>query len=163
MRRVGERVFEIVDAKTYEVRRRIDMGRKLAEAGYPNMSSAVRPMTFSPDGRYVYLQVSFFHGFVEYDLRRNRVRRVAPLPQSAAAQALSRQDCILDSAHHGIAMNPQGTRLCVAGTMSEYAAIVSRETFRYHVVPVGERLYWSIPSVDDRYCFVWSAAKTGWR
>jgi DNA-binding beta-propeller fold protein YncE len=150
----GERVFEIVDAKTYEVRQRIDMGRELAEAGYPDMSSAVRPMTYTRDGRFVYLQVSFFHGFVEYDLRQHRVRRVVPLPESAAAQALSRQDYLLDSAHHGIAMNPQGTRLCVAGTMSDYAAIVSRKTLRYRIIPVGERPYWATPSTDGRYCFV---------
>ena len=32
----GDRWFEIVDAKTLQVQRRLDMGAKLAEAGYPN-------------------------------------------------------------------------------------------------------------------------------
>ena len=150
----GDRWFEIVDARTYKVRRRIDMGKKLDEAGYPDMSSAVRPMTLSPDERFVYFQVSFFHGFVEYDLKRDRVRRVAVLPLSEEAKGLTREDYILDSAHHGIAMNPRGTKLCVAGTMSDYAAIVTRRTFAYKVIPVGDKPYWSTPSADGRYCFV---------
>jgi DNA-binding beta-propeller fold protein YncE len=150
----GDRWFQIVDARTYEVLKRIDMGEKLEEAGYPEMSSAVRPMTLSPDERFVYFQVSFFHGFVEYDLERDRVRRVAQLPISAAAQGMNREEYLLDSAHHGLAMNPQGTKLCAAGTMSDYAAIVSRKTFRYTVIPVGAKPYWSTNSADGKLCFV---------
>jgi DNA-binding beta-propeller fold protein YncE len=150
----GDVGFEIVDARTYKVLKRIDMGEELEKAGYPEMSSAVRPMTFSRDERYLYFQVSFFHGFVEYDLKRFRVTRVALLPESEEAQGLSREDYILDSAHHGIAMNKRGTKLCVAGTMDDYAAIVSRKTFRYKIIPVGDRPYWSTPSEDGRYCFL---------
>jgi hypothetical protein len=148
----GERYFQIVDARTNEVRRRIDMGEKLAEAGYPNMSSAVRPMTFAPRERFVYFQVSFFHGFIEYDLRRDRVRRVVPLPN--LVPDTPREAYLLDSAHHGIAMNPAGTRLCVAGTMSDYAAIVSRRTLRYKLIHGGEKPYWSTNSGNGRFCFV---------
>jgi DNA-binding beta-propeller fold protein YncE len=151
----GERVFEVIDARTLEVTRSIDMGRKLAEAGYLNMSSAVRPMALSRNERFVYFQVSFFHGFVEYDLRQDRVRRVASLPLSEEAERLSRQQYLLDSAHHGLAMNPKGTKLCAAGTMSDYAAIVARKTLKLQrTVAVGETPYWSASSENGRYCFV---------
>ena len=150
----GDRWFEIVDARTLKVLKRIDMGSKLAEYGWPNMSSAVRPMALSPDERYVYFQLSFLHGFVEYDLKLDRPLRVAQLPLSEEAKGMTREQYLLDSAHHGLAMNPKGTRLCVAGTMSDYAAIVSRKTFRAKIIPVGDKPYWATNSGDGRYCFV---------
>jgi hypothetical protein len=150
----GERIFEIVDAGTLQVLRRIDMGAKLEEAGYPGMSAAVRPMALAPDERHVYFQVSFFHGFVEYDLQEDRVLRLAHLPLSEEAARMRREEYVLDSAHHGLTMNPEGTKLCAAGTMSDYAAIVSRTTFGHRIVPVGEKPYWTTNSGDGRYCFV---------
>jgi DNA-binding beta-propeller fold protein YncE len=149
----GDRWFEIVDAHSLKVLRRIDMGQKLAEAGYPDMSSAVRPMALSPDERYVYFQVSFFHGFVEYDLQQDRVLRLAHLPTTDKTPP-TREQYLLDSAHHGLSMNPQGTKLCAAGTIDGYAAIVSRSTFAYHLAAFGDVPYWTTNSGDGRYCFV---------
>lgn len=150
----GDRWFQIVDAQTLEVLKRIDMGDKLAAAGYPNMSAAVRPMALSPDERYVYLQLSFLHGFVEYDLVEDRPLRIAKLPLSEKAQGMRREEYLLDSAHHGLAMNRAGTKLCVAGTMSDYAAIVDRSSFAYQLVQVGEKPYWATNSGDGKRCFV---------
>jgi len=150
----GDRWFQIVDARTLQVLRRIDMGDKLAEHGFPDMSAAVRPMALSPDERHVYFQLSFLHGFVEYDLVEDRPLRIANLPLSEEARRLRREEYLLDSAHHGLAMNKRGTKLCAAGTMSDYAAIVSRRTFAYRLVQVGEKPYWSTNSGNGRYCFV---------
>jgi DNA-binding beta-propeller fold protein YncE len=155
----GDRRFQVVDVSNPAnpvIIKQLDMGQKLAEAGYPNMSSAVRPMALSPDERYVYFQVSFFHGFVEYDLLTDRVLRVANLPDFYGGP---RETYLLDSAHHGIAMNGDGTRLCVAGTMSDYAAIVNRSDFAYQLIqkPEGAKPYWSTNSSDGKYCIVsWS-------
>jgi DNA-binding beta-propeller fold protein YncE len=150
----GDRWFEIVDARTLKVLERIDMGDKLAQYGWPNMSAAVRPMALSPDERYVYFQLSFLHGFVEYDLKLDRPLRVAQLPLSENAKTLRRDQYLLDSAHHGLAMNGRGTRLCVAGTMSDYAAIVSRKTFAAKVIPVGDKPYWATNNGNGTLCFV---------
>jgi DNA-binding beta-propeller fold protein YncE len=150
----GVRVFEVIDARTLEVLERIDMGQKLAEAGYRNMSAAVRPMAITPNERYVYFQVSFLFGIVQYDLKTNKVVKLLNLPLGAA-KGVPRKSYLLDSAHHGLAMNPQGTKLCVAGTMSGYAAIVTRSPFRLQrTIRVGRVPYWAQSSADGRYCFV---------
>jgi hypothetical protein len=150
----GDRWFQIVDARTLRVLERLDMGEALEEAGYPDMSAAVRPMALPPDEKKVYFQVSFFHGFVEYDLVEDKVLRLAHLPLSEEAKAKRREEYLLDSAHHGLAMNPEGTKLCAAGTMSDYAAIVRRDTFGYRIAAQGLKPYWSTNSGDGKLCFV---------
>jgi YVTN family beta-propeller protein len=152
----GKRYFQVVDAQTNTILKRIDMGQKLAEAGYPGMSSAVRPMAITRDERYAYIQVSFFHGIVVYDLVNDRVVQVQSLPN--LVPNLPQEAYLLDSAHHGIAMNGKDTRLCVAGTMSDYAAIVERSDLsNFKLIKAGEKPYWSTTSEDGKYCYVsWS-------
>jgi YVTN family beta-propeller protein len=141
----GDRWFEIVGNDSFRVKRRWDMGKELAEAGFPGMSSAVRPMALAPGERFVYFQVSYFHGFVEFDTkaldldgsrdyatgnrqepRTGAVTRLYPLPNRIPNVPL--EQYVNDSAHHGLSINDVGTRLCVAGTMDNYAALVSRRT-----------------------------------
>ena len=38
-------------------------------------STAVRPMTLSPDDEKVYFQLSFFHGFLEMDRASGEITR----------------------------------------------------------------------------------------
>ena len=109
----GEREFQIVDARSLAILARVDIGKALADNGFPGYSSAVRPMALSPDERLAYLQLSFLHGFVEFDLERLKPLRVAQLPLSASARALPREAYLLDSAHHGIAMSRDG-RSCAS-------------------------------------------------
>jgi YVTN family beta-propeller protein len=150
----GKRYLQIVDARTYAILRRFDVGAALAAAGHPGMSAAVRPMVLSPDERLAYLQLSFLHGFVEFDLESGRPLRIAHLPLSAQARTLPREAYLLDSAHHGIAMNRDGTKLCVAGTMSDYAAIVHRDDFSHTILDSGRKPYWATNSADGDLCFV---------
>src|SRR6185503_7275197 len=80
--------------------------------------------------------------------------RIANLPISEEAANTPREQYLLDSAHHGLAINHEGTKRCVAGTMSDYAAIVHRDDFSHRIVGTGTKPYWATNSADGRYCFV---------
>lgn len=152
----GDRVFQIVDARSLEIVKKFDMAEKLAAAGFPGLSPAVRPMTHTDDERYFYFQLSFLHGFVEYDMVQDRITRKADLPN--LIPDVPRRDYVNDSAHHGIALSGDDKTLCVAGTMSDYVAIVSRETFEYELLTdIGTKPYWVTTDAAGEHCYVsWS-------
>ncbi|GAA4364912.1 YncE family protein [Nocardioides caricicola] len=152
-----ERRFQIVDAETFEVLRTYDLRAALDEAGMEDTSTAVRPMTLSPDDQSVYFQLSFMHGFVQMDRATGKITRVKQLPN--LVPDMPREQYLLDSAHHGIAMNPDGTKICVAGTMSDYATVVDADTLRRGPLlkKADGKPYWVTPSWDGKYCYIsWS-------
>jgi hypothetical protein len=177
----GDRWFQIVRNSDFSILKRWDMGKELAESGYPKMSSAVRPMAIGPDNK-LYYQVSFFHGLVEFDTAKpdadpahtyksggmaepsdGRVTRVLNLPNRVPD--LSREKYVNDSAHHGLSISADDKTLCVAGTMDDYVALVDRESFAYkvfdtspHVAPDGTdgkytKPYWTTEAPGNR-CWV---------
>lgn len=139
----GRRWLTIADAETLEIRKVIDFG------------VGIRPFVVLPDQRTMYAQLSFFNGFIEYDLAGERTTRTVHLPLSEEAQRMKRRDYPLDSAHHGLAPNDDHTKLCDAGTISDYAAIVSLPSLTVDaIVPTGSKPYWAAASPDGRYCFL---------
>ena len=59
------------------------------------------------------------------------------------------------TAHHGLTLNPDGTRLCAAGTVADYVAILSvPELDLLSTTTVGTEPSWAISSLDGRYCYV---------
>lgn len=152
----GERVFQVVDANNYQIIKKFNMADKLKAAGLAHLSPAVRPMAHTPDEKFFYFQLSFLHGFVEYDMVNDKVTRLAKLPNLVPNMSL--EQYVNDSAHHGIAMNSAGTTLCVAGTMDDYVAIVDRATFNYKILKgLGEKPYWVTSNKTGDRCYVsWS-------
>ncbi|WUD29577.1 YncE family protein [Lentzea sp. NBC_00516] len=149
----GDRHITVVDAATYQVVRTIDMRGKLDAFGRKDLSNAVRPATFSPDFSKLYFQVSYFNGFIEYDVATDRITQVKTLPKNPDTSD-DRTTFVNDSRHHGLSMNPDGSKLCVAGTMDDYATVVDRATLREGPLVTASKPYWATVSGDGRQCVI---------
>ena len=145
----GQRVYngcmigdalEVIDAVSFEVTQ------------HYSFPEGVRPFEISADERKAWVQLTRMHGFVELDLREGRVTKTIHLP---VPPGVSAQQDFPHTAHHGIALNPEGTRLCVAGTVADYVAILSVPALDLlSTVPVGSEPSWAITSLDGRFCYV---------
>ena len=136
------------------------------------MSSAVRPMAIAPGSRYLYFQVSFFHGYVKFDTQAPDINgttdyELEGVPEPSTGRVLGivrlqnrvptmpRDQYVNDSAHHGLSINERGTKLCVAGTMDDYAALVNVRTGKaryYDETTTGHayaKPYWTTEGLDD--------------
>ncbi|MFF8423540.1 YncE family protein [Streptomyces sp. NPDC016566] len=149
----GDRHITVVDATTYKQVKVIDMRQRLDAIGLKDFSDAVRPAVFSPDESKLYFQVSFFNGFLEYDVAADKITRVKTLPKNPATSE-DRTTWVNDSRHHGISMNPAGTKLCVAGTMDDYATVVDRATLQEGTLVPASKPYWATVSGDGKDCIV---------
>ncbi|MGW5198261.1 YncE family protein [Streptomyces spiralis] len=149
----GDRHITVVDASTFKQVRTIDMRDRLNAIGLKDFSDAVRPAAFTPDWSKLYFQVSFFNGFLEYDVAADRITRVKTLPGNPGTDP-DRTTWLLDSRHHGVAMNPEGTKLCVAGTMDDYATVVDRSSLQEGPLVPAVKPYWATVSGDGKDCIV---------
>ncbi|GAA4879767.1 YncE family protein [Kitasatospora terrestris] len=149
----GDRHITVVDADTYAPIRTVDMRERLDAFGRSDLSDAVRPAAFSPDGRQLYFQVSFFNGLVEYDVAADRITRVKTLPKNPATSE-DRTTWVNDSRHHGLSTSPDGSKLCVAGTMDDYATVVDRATLTEGPLVPAQKPYWATVSGDGKSCVI---------
>ncbi|GAQ53513.1 YncE family protein [Streptomyces acidiscabies] len=149
----GDRRITVVDATTFQQVKVIDMRPKLDAIGLTDYSDAVRPAVFSPDESKLYFQVSFFNGFFEYDVATDRITRTKTLPKNATTSD-DRTTFVNDSRHHGISMSPDGSKLCVAGTMDDYATVVNRTTLQEGPLVTASKPYWATVSGDGKACVI---------
>jgi len=130
----------IADASTFAIIKRIQF------------DEGVRPFDITADENRMYVQVSKLHGFVEVDLRTGRLAKTIHLP---VPDGVSHQKEYPHTAHHGLALTPDGRHLGIAATMASYAAILSVPALDLlATIPVGEHPSWVIPSLDGRHFYV---------
>lgn len=115
-------------------------------------SEGVRPFAISSDEKRLYVQLSKLHGLVEVNLDSNRVTKTIHLPNP---ENIPHQASYPHTAHHGLALTPDGKYLCAVATVEGYAAIHSvPELDLLWSVPVTGEPSWVIPSLDGKYFFV---------
>jgi len=149
----GDRHITVVDTRTFQIVRTIDMRSRLDAFGRSDLSNAVRPAVFAPDGSKLYFQVSFFNGVIEYDVATDRITRVKELPKNPATSD-DRTTFVNDSRHHGLSISPDGAKLCVAGTMDGYATVVNRATLAQNTLVPASKPYWATVSGDGQDCVI---------
>ncbi|TDC96983.1 YncE family protein [Actinomadura sp. 7K507] len=141
----GSRAVTAVDPDTFEHVRTYEF------------DYGIRPAVFTRDNKTMYAQLSYLNGFVEYDLEAGRIKRTVELPLSDEAAAMSPDDYPQNSAHHGMAMNAAESKLCMAGTISDYVSVVSRPglttdgTVHYET---GALPYWTQTGPNGNDCYV---------
>lgn len=153
----GKRFLTIADANTFKVLKTIDFRPALDAVGRKDLSNAVRPIVFSNDESKIYAQVSFFNGLIEYDLNQNKVTRIGQLPGSSTIPS-DRTKYVNDSRHHGLSISADGEKLCVAGTMDDYATIVDRSTLKAGKLISAGKPYWATQSPDGKSCVISESA-----
>ncbi|HEX4222133.1 MAG TPA: serine/threonine protein kinase [Pseudonocardiaceae bacterium] len=117
----------------------------------------IRPNVIAPDGHTFYTDLSYLNGFVKYDLNTGKIENTVQMPFASGGVGLSPDSYPKNSAHHGLALSGDGSELCDAGTIDDYAAIVSTSdlsTAGMVTYPAGALPYWAQSSANGQYCFV---------
>jgi YVTN family beta-propeller protein len=141
----GNRWLVQVDASSLEVTKtwRFDYG--------------IRPNVVTADEKTLYTQLSYLNGVVKYDLVNSReiARSEQPLSAFAMSTYATYDEYPHDSAHHGLALSGDGSKLCDCGTIDNTVSIVNTADMQVlATIEVGMIPYWATNSPDGRYCFV---------
>ncbi len=84
----------------------------------------IRPIAITPDETLLYAQQSNQHSVMAYDLKSKKEVDRLELP---VKDGVTEDDWDFEAPHHGLALSPDGTTLCVAGRASDYAGLVTTE------------------------------------
>ena len=93
----GDRRITVVDTATFRQSKVIDVRQRLDAFGRSDLSDSVRPVALTPDESTLHFQVSFFNGFLEYDVADDRITRVKELPKNPGISGDGRACVISES------------------------------------------------------------------
>lgn len=140
----GDRQLTVADANTYQVLKtfKYDYG--------------VRPTIINPGEQTAFIQRSYNRGFAEVSLSTGAILRTKTnLPTTSTGDNLFPDNLPANSMHHGLSLSGDGNRICNAGTIDNYIAIVDRTSLGTLSVKSGfSKPYWSQTSLDGTKCLV---------
>lgn len=138
----GLRQLTVVDAHTFQ------------PVHLCELQHGLRPTVYLPNG-IAYMELSYLNGFVVFDTNSCTILHTINQPFRNGAASLPYDQYPLNSAHHGMALSGDKTRLCDVGTIDDYVAIVSTSTLKNErIINVGHKPYWAQTSADGNYCLV---------
>jgi len=117
----------------------------------------LRPNVITADENIMYTQLSYLNGVIKYDLVAGReiARSDQPLSQFALDTYANYDEYPHHSAHHGLALSNDGSKLCDCGTIDNTVAIIATDSMQVlKMIDVGMVPYWATTSPDGRHCFV---------
>ncbi|MCW8196574.1 hypothetical protein F6455_17405 [Proteobacteria bacterium 005FR1] len=130
----------VADTETLEV-----LKKHQFEAG-------IRPFKVTEDNKRLFAQLSNTHAVVTRDLTADEITARTDLP---VADGVGESDWDFEAPHHGLALTPDETTLCIAGRASDYAAIVEADDLSLvTTVPVGDAPSWAEVAQDGRLCIL---------
>lgn len=148
---------ESKDARKADLNHRLtvaDRATREVEAVH-EFDDGIRPFALTEDDSRVFLQLSYFHGFVEFDLENGQRLRTIDLPVREPAKNWDRNDYPSEAAHHGIQLSPDGNYVCCAGMVDGYVALVSRPSLQVDtILDVGGRPGWATNGPNSTHCFI---------
>jgi YVTN family beta-propeller protein len=112
----------------------------------------IRPTAFTADGTTMYAQRSLESSLMKVRLRDGKIEQIVQLP---VKPGVTKDDYDFEAPHHGLALSHDEKTLCVAGRISDYAALVDTATLQPRaIVPVGDAPGWAATSPDGRTCLL---------
>jgi DNA-binding beta-propeller fold protein YncE len=120
-------------------------------------SEGIRPSAITADEKTMYAQLSYLNGVIKFDLGSGSTVATLTEPYSAFAQATypTHDDYPHDSAHHGLALSGDGSRLCDLGTIDNTVQIVTTADMTLErSLDIGLLPYWASTSADGSACLI---------
>lgn len=117
----------------------------------------LRPFVIEPDGTTMFADMSYLNGFMKYDLNTSTTLATVQQPFSSKAASETYDQYPQNSAHHGIALSSDDTKLCDVGTIDDYTKIVDTSSLSTTATvnyPTGSIPYWALTSTSGTYCYV---------